>query len=188
MLNTAVVVLLPKKDDAATITDYKHISLIHSIAKLISKVLSLRLAMVIQTLISLVQTVFPRTKCIHDSFLYVQNCVKSLHAKKTPALLLKLDISKAFDNVSWEYLLELLQQLGFSSRRRDWIALLLSTSSSTFLLNGIPGPRIRHRKGLRQGDPLPPLLLILAIDPLDRVLKVAVEQDLVAPLPGREIK
>uniref|UniRef100_A0A453BMS5 Reverse transcriptase domain-containing protein n=1 Tax=Aegilops tauschii subsp. strangulata TaxID=200361 RepID=A0A453BMS5_AEGTS len=68
--------------------------------------------------------------------LYVQNCVKSLHAKKTPALLLKLDISKAFDNVSWEYLLELLQQLGFSSRRRDWIALLLSTSSSTFLLNG----------------------------------------------------
>uniref|UniRef100_A0A452YUV3 Reverse transcriptase domain-containing protein n=1 Tax=Aegilops tauschii subsp. strangulata TaxID=200361 RepID=A0A452YUV3_AEGTS len=48
MLNTAVVVLLPKKDGAATITDYRPISLIHSIAKLISKVLSLRLALVIQ--------------------------------------------------------------------------------------------------------------------------------------------
>ena len=115
MLNTAVVVLLPKKDGAATINDYRPISLIHSVAKLISKVLSLRLATVIQSLISPAQLAFLRTKCIHDSYLYVQNGVKSLHAKKTPALLLKLDISKAFDNVSWDYMLELLQQLGFSA-------------------------------------------------------------------------
>uniref|UniRef100_A0A453LB25 Reverse transcriptase domain-containing protein n=1 Tax=Aegilops tauschii subsp. strangulata TaxID=200361 RepID=A0A453LB25_AEGTS len=66
MLNTAVVVLLPKKDGAAEINDYRPISLIHSVAKLISKVLSLRLATVIQSLISLAQTTFLRTKCIHD--------------------------------------------------------------------------------------------------------------------------
>uniref|UniRef100_A0A453KFZ7 Reverse transcriptase domain-containing protein n=1 Tax=Aegilops tauschii subsp. strangulata TaxID=200361 RepID=A0A453KFZ7_AEGTS len=68
--------------------------------------------------------------------MYVQNCVKALHRKKTLALLLKLDIAKAFDNVSWEYILDLMQKLGFSARWRDWIALLLSTSSSSFLLNG----------------------------------------------------
>ncbi|XP_020155615.1 uncharacterized protein [Aegilops tauschii subsp. strangulata] len=118
MLNIVAVVLLPKKDGAAAINDYRPISLIHSVAKLISKVLSLRLA-------------------------------TSLHSKKTPALPLKLDNSKAFDNVSWGYLLELLQQLGFSARWRNWIALLLSTSSSTFLLNGVAGPKIVHRKGLR---------------------------------------
>ena len=99
-LNTAVVALLPKKDGVTTINDYRPISLIHSIAKLISKVLSLRLASVIHTLISPAQSAFLRTKCIHDSFLYVQNCIKALHIRKTPALLLKLDIAKAFDSGS----------------------------------------------------------------------------------------
>lgn len=107
-INTALVALLPKKDGASSISDYRPISLIHSIAKLISKVLSMRLAMIIHTLISPAQSAFLRTKCIHDSFLYIQNCVKALHRRKTSALLLKLDIAKAFDNMSWEYILELL--------------------------------------------------------------------------------
>uniref|UniRef100_A0A453EAZ0 Uncharacterized protein n=1 Tax=Aegilops tauschii subsp. strangulata TaxID=200361 RepID=A0A453EAZ0_AEGTS len=68
--------------------------------------------------------------------LYVQNCVRSLHRKNKPSLLLKLDIARAFDSVSWEYLLELLHRLGFSTRWRDWIAPLLSTSSSRCSLNG----------------------------------------------------
>ena len=153
-LNEALLTLLPKRADARSLYDYRPISLIHSIAKLISKVLSLRLASVIHTLISPAQSTFLRTKCIHDSFLYVQNCIKALHRRKTPALLLKLDIAKAFDNVAWEYILELMEKRGFSARWRDWIALLLSSSSSSFLLNGIPGKKVRHRRGLRQGDPL----------------------------------
>uniref|UniRef100_A0A453F5U5 Uncharacterized protein n=1 Tax=Aegilops tauschii subsp. strangulata TaxID=200361 RepID=A0A453F5U5_AEGTS len=88
------------------------------------------------------QSAFLSSKGIHDSFLYVQNTVRSLHMKKTPALLLKLDIARAFDNVSWEYLLDLLQALGFSARWRDWITWLLSTSSSSFILNGQQGPAI----------------------------------------------
>ena len=69
MLNSAAVVLLPKKVGVVAINDYRPISLIHSIAKLISKVLFLRLASVIHTLISPAQSAFLRTKCIHDSFL-----------------------------------------------------------------------------------------------------------------------
>lgn len=59
-----------------------------------------------------------KSRCIHDNFLYVQNCVRSFHRRKTPALLLKLDIACAFDSVSWEYILELLQHLGFSAPPR----------------------------------------------------------------------
>ena len=105
-------------------SDYRPISLIHSIAKLIAKVLSMRLAPIISTLISPAQTAFQRSKCIHDSFLYVQNCIKALHRRKTPALLLKLDIAKAFDSVSWEYLLELKQKMGFPPRWRKWIRVI----------------------------------------------------------------
>uniref|UniRef100_A0A453EQC1 Reverse transcriptase domain-containing protein n=1 Tax=Aegilops tauschii subsp. strangulata TaxID=200361 RepID=A0A453EQC1_AEGTS len=93
--------------------------------------------------------------------------------------------AKAFDSVSWEYILELLQHLGFSARWRDWVSLLLSTTSSSCLLNGDNGPSISHRQGLRQGDPLPPLLFILAIDPLHHLLAAAAAEGTLAPLPGR---
>ena len=74
-LNSAIVVLIPKKDGADCISDFRPISLIHSIEKLISKVLSIRLAAVVQSIISPSQTAFLKTRCLHDSFVYVENCV-----------------------------------------------------------------------------------------------------------------
>lgn len=108
-----MIFLILKKDGATCMGDFRAISLVHSIAKLITKVLSMRLAAVIGTIISPTQTAFQRTKCIHDSFLYIQNSVRALHRHKTPALLLKLDIDKVFDIISWEYITELLQKMGF---------------------------------------------------------------------------
>ena len=86
-----------------------------------------------------------------------------------------MDISKAFDSVRWDYILSLLEHLGFPSRWRDWISVLLATSSSQVLLNGIPGQPIAHGRGLQQGDPLSPLLFVLAIDPLQRLLQLATD-------------
>ena len=81
--------------------------------------------------------------------------------------------------------MELLQRMGFSSRWREWIAMLLSSASSSILMNGEPGENFWHHQGLRQGDPFSPLLFIIAIDPLHRLLAAATERGTLARLPGR---
>uniref|UniRef100_A0A453IMH0 Reverse transcriptase domain-containing protein n=1 Tax=Aegilops tauschii subsp. strangulata TaxID=200361 RepID=A0A453IMH0_AEGTS len=166
LVNSANIILLPKKADARVVGDYRPISLIHSLSKIFSKLLANRLAPILPTLVSNCQSAFTQKRSIHDNFMHVQNLIKDLHRRNIPGLFLKLDISKAFDSVNWVFLLEVLQRLGFGQRWRDWICLSLSTSSSRVLLNGNPGMNFWHAKGLRQGDPLSPMLFILAIDPL----------------------
>lgn len=184
-LNSANVVLLPKKDGAEGIADYRPISLIHAIAKIIAKVLSTRLTPHMTDLISNAQSAFIKTRSIHDNFMYVRNLARRLHKSKTPSLLFKLDIRKAFDSVKWEYILGLLQRRGFPSKFRDWITALLSSSSSRIILNGIAGNPIKHGRGFRQGDPISPLLFVIAIDPLQRILDVATRKGLLHKIRGR---
>jgi hypothetical protein len=165
LLNKANIILVPKKDGVESIRDFRPISLIHGVAKIITKVLALRLAPLINNLISPCQSAFIKRRSIHANFLYVRNLTRRFHRTKTLALLLKLDISKAFDSVRWDYLISLMQRSGFPLRWRNWITALLTTSTSRVLLNGIPLDPIRHGRGLKQGNPVSPLLFILAIDP-----------------------
>jgi hypothetical protein len=107
--------------------------------------------------------------------MYVQQVIKDLHNKKVPNHFIKLDISKAFDTVNWSYLLDIMSFLGFGPRWRSWVASLWATSSSAFLLNGEPGPRIRHRRGVRQGDPLSPMIFMLVMESLHMLFHKAQE-------------
>ena len=134
------------------------------------------------TLVSNAQNAFIKKRCIHDNFIYAQRVIQLLHKKKKPALFIKLDISKAFDSIGWSFLLEVLENLGFSTKWRDWISAMLGTSTSRVLINGQPSKEIRHARGLRQGDPLLPLLFILAIDPLQRIIEVAANRGILKPI------
>ena len=188
LLNSAYITLLPKKEDAASIRDFRPISLVHSFAKLITKLLANRLAGRLDQLVSPNQNAFIKGRFILDNFMLVQHTTKFLHQQKQARFLLKLDITKAFDTVSWPFLLEVLQNLGFGPIWRDIISGLLATSSTQVLLNGSPGEKIVHRRGLRQGDPLSPMLFILVMDVLCYLVKKASEEGLLEPLARRNLQ
>lgn len=118
-------------------------------------------------------------------FRAVQLACRWLNCKKFPSVLLKVDIAKAFDSVTWPFLLEVLQQIGFSRCWTNWISLLLSTASTKVLVNGRPGRRIAHARGLRQGDPISPMFLVMEV--LNSLIREADRRGALAPLPGSVI-
>ena len=84
--------------------------------------------------------------------------------------------------VSWQFLLEILRAWGFGQRWRGWISPLLSTASTKVLLNGQPGLPIQHRRGLRQGDPLSPMLFVIVMDALNRLFIKAKMDNVLQPI------
>jgi len=188
LLNSAFVTLLPKKEDASSVKDFRPISLVHSFAKLVTKILANRLAGFLNQLVSPNQSAIIKGRFILDNFMLVHHTTKFLHQQKQARILLKLDINKAFDSVSWPFLLEVLNRLGFGPIWCDIISGLLCTSSTQILLNGSPGEKIYHQRGLRQGDPLSPMLFILVMDVLCHLIRKAVDERMLQPLSRRALQ
>lgn len=146
--------------------DYRPISLINSSLKIISKLLANRLRRVIDSLVDTTQSAFLKGRCILDNIATAEKLILSIHNRRLPGYILKVDFAKAFDLVDWDFMLNLLKARGFSDRWLSWIRNILFTSKSNILINGTPMGYIRYQQGLRQGDPLSPLLFVLVSDML----------------------
>ena len=115
-LNVSFLALIPKKVDAMEIKDFRPISLVGGIYKIISKVLANRLRRVAHGLISYSQNAFVKGRQILDSFLIASECINSKLKSGVLGVLCKLDVEKAFDHVSWGFLMYMLQHSGFSEK------------------------------------------------------------------------
>lgn len=112
----AFIALISKSGNPSSVADFRPISLIGSIYKLISKVLAARLQRVMPLIILENQFAFTKGRQIVDCIMLANDIVHAMGKRSEGGLLIKLDFAKAYDNIDWDFLLDLMKEMGFGRR------------------------------------------------------------------------
>ena len=174
-INHTFITLIPNKNPKK-VTEFRPISLCNVIYKIISKVIANRLKPLLNSIISETQGAFIANRLITDNVLIA---FESLHHMATSCLgkksfmAFKLDMNKAYDRVEWAFLEKIMIKMGFKA---SWISLIMecvTMVSYSILVNGEPKGMIHPTRGIRQGDPLSPFLVLFCVEGLNAILEHA---------------
>jgi hypothetical protein len=172
-INTAYITLIPKVNNPETMNEFRPISLVSMPLKFITKLLANRLQKEIIHMLHQNQYGFIKGKTIHDCLGWAFEYLHLCHISKKPIIIMKIDFEQAFDKVEFNAIIAMCKVLGIGPRFLSWITNILHTTSTSVLLNGIPGKKIFCRRGVRQGDPLSPLLFVATAELLQYIINQA---------------
>jgi len=135
--NSTFLALIPKSDSPQTLNDFRPISLCNCIYKIVSKFIAKRLKVILSEHITEEQFGFLEGRQIHEAIGVAQEGLHSLKMRNMKGAVLKIDLSKAYDKVSWIYLRLLLTHLGFGVDFIRWVMSCITTVSFFVLINGV---------------------------------------------------
>ena len=152
-LNSTFLVLVLKKGDAEDLRDYRPISLVGGLYKLLAKALANRLKQVVGKVVSSSQNAIVEGRQILDVVLITNKVVDSLLKSNECGVMCKLDIEKAYDHLKWDFLLQVLRKMGFGEKWVGWVKWCISIASFSVLVNGTPTGFFNSSRGVETRGP-----------------------------------
>ncbi|KAL6551326.1 hypothetical protein OROMI_021814 [Orobanche minor] len=164
---TTTISLIPKNNNPQSWKDFRPISLCNSTYKIISKILSKRLASILPSFINSAQSGFIKGRNITDNILTAHEVTHDISQSMTNTII-KLDMEKAYDRINWNFIFQVMTRFGFSVAWVNFIKSCISNCWFSILVNGQSAGFFKSDRGIRQGDPLSPLIFAIAADYFSR--------------------
>lgn len=166
-----IITLIFKKNDKQDLKNWRPISLLNVDFKIFSKILTLWMKNVLEEVIDPDQTCAVPGRRITDSLVMIRDTICYARDRNMRICLLNLDLEKAYDRISHQFMFHILLKMGFPERFLAWVGLLYKGIESRILINGVLSKTVGINCGVRQGCPLSPLLFICCMEPLAQVLR-----------------
>ncbi|XP_026378811.1 uncharacterized protein LOC113273280 [Papaver somniferum] len=166
-MNSSFLFLLPKTQVAKTANHFRPIGLSNVIFKIFTNIITSKMSELMKKVISPQQVAYFKGRSIHENVILASELVNEMKFKRRGVnVSMKLDISQDYDTVSW--VIKVLTKYGFSNNWCEWIITLFKSARIYVLVNGGPCGFFKVERGLRQGDPLSPILFVIMEDVLSR--------------------
>lgn len=135
--NSTIVALVPKIPNPSKVGDFRPISCCNTIYKCIARILARRLQVALPYMIDPVQSGFAKGRRIADNIFLTQELMKGYHtSSSSPRCAMKVDIMKAYDNVRWEFLWDVLSSKNFHPTMIKWLQACVTTANYSLSING----------------------------------------------------
>ncbi len=170
-INRRLITLIPKTGDRSKLRNWRPITLLGCVYKILAKVLTGRLQAFLPGIIRPNQTVFVEGRSILDNVFIAQDSLDWVVESDQELVLLLLDFEKPFNRIEWNFLFTALSKFGFSDTWIRWVNTLYHEATSAIKVNGKAGPVFQLARSVCQGCPLAPYLFILATDVLGHMLE-----------------
>ncbi|MCH93152.1 putative ribonuclease H protein, partial [Trifolium medium] len=177
-VNHTDICLIPKITHPEYVKQFRPISLCNTNYKIVSKVVVERLKGCVANLVSPFQTGFVPGRNIHENIVVAKEMMHSMHRMngKRGFFAIKVDLAKAYDKISWEFIWRVLVEIKFPEVLINVIMHSITSVWTNVKWNGARAEYFKPQRGIRQGDPISPYLFVLCMDKLSHLILHAVEE------------